>query len=240
MHFTKGLATVAVCGGGLVLASSAQALIIDNFDSGPGIVDSIGDPGPTNFASGDAIGGSRTLEILGFPGNGDPISSGAELQVAVPPGAIGHSQDAFAPGGRSKVTWDANGAGLGGLDLTDGGLANGIEFELISIDVGAVDVTITVVDSGGDSSDLLLSPLVVGSNQFFFADFNGTADFADADMIMMNIDADQASDLILDIIQTIIVPPPPPGPALVPEPITASLGMMSMGALAYATKRRKA
>ncbi len=238
MRFKHSMAMVAACAGGLALAGDAYGLLIDNFDSGAGTVDSLVDPGPTNFASVDAIGGSRTLEILGFPTDGDPLSMGAELSVAVPPGALGHSQDVFAPGGRSKVTWDSNGAGLGGLDLTDGGLANGLSMDLLSIDVGTVDVTLMVEDTGGGMSSLQLPGLVLGTNNFFFASFSVGADFTDVESIMMTIEADESSDLVIDFLETIDVPPTPRN--AVPEPITASLGLMGLGALGYTTRRRGA
>ena len=228
------------CAGVLAIAGGAQAIMIDDFDIGPGMVDSDLSPGPTNFAAvGSAIGGSRTLEILGFPGDGNPTSEGAELEVSVPPGQLGHSQDAFAPGGRSKVTWDANGGGLGGEDLTDGGLANGIMVDLISIDVGMVDVTLMVEDTVGGASSLVLSPLAAGPNSFFFADFIGDADFSDADVIMLQIDAEATSDLVLDLLETIDVPPPPGPREGIPEPISSTLALMGLSTLAVATKRRR-
>ena len=231
------LCVCGVAGLGLTMADTAQAIIIDDFDTGPGVVQTFdpgtgtGDPGPTTFAAAGAIGGERTLEILDFPAGSGTPSEGAMLEVAVPPGALGHSQDAFADGGRSKVTWTA-----GGADLTDGGASDGIMLDLISIDVGGVDVTVMVQDTAGGASSLVLSPLVVGPNNFFFADFIGDADFTITDVIMLEIEADNQSDLVLDFFETSQVPPPP-GEG-VPEPVSATLGLMGLGALAHATRRR--
>ncbi len=227
---------------GVILAGAgpASGILIDSFDSGFGAVDSINDPGPTNFPSGDAIGGSRTLEILDFPAGSGNLSQGAELATGFVPnpppgtGALGHSQDSFAPGGRSKVSWTA-----GGVDLTEGGLADGVMFEILAIDQGNVDLTLTITDTAGNSSELPLAGLGTGASSFLFTNFTGNADFADADMIMLTIDAGEASDFTLDLLETVPVPPPPPPPGNgVPEPISATLGMMGLGALGYATKRR--
>ena len=67
--------------------------VVDNFNSGEGIVSSTGDPGPTNFASVDAVGGSRTLEIIGFPGDGG-LRREHDLH-----------RDAFAEIVRRRQTW---------------------------------------------------------------------------------------------------------------------------------------
>ena len=229
----------AACAGGLIVAGSAQAIVIDNFNSGSGMVSSA-IPGPVNFgtAAGDALANSRTLEIIGFPTNADPLSMGAELEVAAPPGRLGHSQDAFAPGGRSRVLWDANGGGLGGLDLTDGGASNAIKMDLISIDVGNVGVELFVEDTGGTVSSLVLPGLAPGTNEFLFTDFVGGADFSMVESVMMEITASTTSDAVFDLIETNDVPPPPGPRGEVPEPVTATLGLMGLGALAHATRRR--
>ncbi len=198
----------AACAAGLAVAGSAEAIVIDTFNSGPGLVRSIGDLGPTNYASTDAIGGSRTLAILGFPTDGDATSEGAQLQVAVPPGAIGHSQDAFAPGGRSKVTWDANGAGLGGLDLTDGGKSDAIVMELVFVDDGNVEVTFTVMDSAGATSEMVVDSMAIGQNVLPYTGFTGGAALTDVHSVMMTFDVGQSGDVIIDLLETNLVPEP--------------------------------
>ncbi len=233
MQLSKCL-SVWLCASGMIISGQARAMVIDNFDSGPGVVSSDGIAGPLNLPAAGALGGSRTLQILGFPTDADPVSDGAALEVATPPNATGHSQNAFAPGGRSMITWDANGAGLGGLDLTDGGLSNGIKFDLLSIDVGSVDATVKVVDTSAAEATLAVSDLMMGSNHFMFADFLGSVDFAAVDAVMLVIDADKNSDLRIDLIQTIDV-----APSGVPEPMNAVLSGMALGTLAHATRRRR-
>ena len=231
MPSRKYVAMMAACAaGGMVMTDAANATVmIDDFETGPGMVD-VDNPGPTNFVAAGAIGGSRTLQVL-------PGASGTELEVQS--GVLGHSQSALGTGGSSKTTWDANGLGLGGVDLTDGGVDDAIMFEILSIDVGDVDVTFMVQDTAGGSASVTSVGLVAGSETVPYTDFVGAVDFTDIDVIMLQIDAVGTSDLLLDLLATAdtITPPPPPTTG-VPEPVSATLGLMGLGALAHATRRR--
>ena len=216
------------CVAGLLFAGTAQGVIIDDFNDGPGSVGTdVPGPGPTNFEAATAVGGSRTLEIIGFPGDGDGLSQGAELEVAAPnPGAIGHSQDAFSPGGRSRVTWDDDGNGLGGVDLTDDGADNAFQLALLALDVGFVDVSFSVESNDHGTATIDIDDLEEGAFNVVYADFDGFSDeiFENVDKVTMTITAGEQSDLVIDIISTTFVPP-------IPEPTTAGLivGLVSMG-----------
>ena len=156
------------------------------------------------------------------------------LQTLIPPGVLAHGQ--VADTGSSMVTWDANGAGLGGgagVDLTSAGMSNGIRLEVISIDVGNVNLTIGV-DSAAGSSSLALNMLSVGTESFFFTNFIGTADFTAATAVTLTIEATSSTgDIVLDLIDTIDVPPP-----VVSEP--AVLALMGVGIVGLAVARRRA
>ncbi len=224
---------VAVCSGALLFTGAAQAasITIDDFDTGPGEVTSA-TPGPTNFIAPGAIGGSRTLEILGYPTNSDPIPAGITLRVAVPPGQEGHSQNAFAPGGRSRTTWDANGGGLLSLDLTDGGTEDAFLLDIVSIDQGQLDITLNVTSNSHGTASLTSSSLSVGVLKIDYSTFAGfsTDIFENVDSIDMVIEAGQATDVTIDSIVTTGTP--------VPVPAAAWMGMTLLGGMGVVRKVR--
>ena len=148
---------------------------------------------------------------------------------------LSHSHDASITG-QSWITWDGvadTPTGLGGVDLTEGGLSSVFEFDVIMDDF-AVDLTFTVwTDAANWSVGTIALPGGIPFNpgQTFvlpYADFTvggGTgADFENVGAIELLIDGQiPGTDLLLGIIQT-------------PEPGTASLIML--GALALLRRRR--
>ncbi len=226
------------CLGAMMLAGGAQAgVLIDDFNEGDGVVSSNVDIGPLNVvAATSAIGGSRTLSILGFPGDGDATSTGVDLQSNSAVGELGHSQNAFSPGGRSRVTWDNNGDGLGGVDLTDGGIDDSFMFDIVRIDIGNVDIEIEVVSDAHGTATIENNNLVESENFVLYTDFDGYSEdiFTSVDLISMTITAGSASDLTIDIYETAdIVPPVPP----IPEPATAGL-LAGLGILGLGRRKR--
>lgn len=220
-----------------LVSVNASAVLIDNFDSG---TDGVGVPafgapvlGPSNTAAGaDAIGGSRTLEITSAPSPTvslvvDSNPNFDQLALANGPGATSVS----------TVTWDANGAGLGGADLILAGTENNdaLQLDILSIDQGAVTLEIDVVDTLTGSSTLTLAGLGVGNHAFDFSNFVGTADFTTVNSIVLTITAGNASDLTLDLIQTRNGPVPP----TVPVPGTLFLMGAVMLGLGSAKRLRK-
>jgi len=185
---------------GMLGASSAHALLIDTFDDATDMVTSFSNPGPSTSASGEAIGGFRTLEITD---SNPPGGEGTTLSAngIGTPGRLSHSQDAGF-NGSSQVLWDGNGAGLGGADLTDGGDSDALLLDVLFIDQGMVDLTFTVTDTSGNTSMLMLSNLGAGTSTFSFNAFTSNANFEQVDSITLDIIAGNSSDLILDLVET--------------------------------------
>ncbi len=195
---------------GLGAFGSAEAVLIDNFDV---TSQSVAADGSDTAAAPEAIGGFRTIEIT----KAGPL--GATASVLVPPGIYSHSADALTSA-TSVITWDANGAGLGGVDLTGGLLNPEFVLDVLFIDIGGINLSISVTDTDGDS-DTQAVPVpggftAPGTLTLAFSAFDPAVDFTSINSVSLTIAGDTASDLILDLLQTQgDTPPPPPS---VPEP----------------------
>jgi hypothetical protein len=102
---------------------------------------------------------------------------------------------------------------------------------LLAVDVGTVDLSISLADTGGMTSSLTLSDLVAGPQSFLFADFTGSAVITDIDAIFLTIVAGVDTDLTLDGVHTTDIPE-------VPIPAAAWLFGSALLGLGLA-KRRK-
>lgn len=182
-------------------SNPASAMLIDNFNNGGGYVTAAENQsdsvivGPIN----DVVGQYRQLEL---PNSKDIHGSGAARMEANPSNAgyLSFSLDAMTTGS-GLLTWDANGAGLGGVDMTDGGLSSYVSFDILAIDQGDVDLSVIVEDIDGTTGRYTLSGAGVGTYQFNFLSFTNATDidFADIDSIKLDIIANgAASDLVLD------------------------------------------
>lgn len=228
---------------GLLLAAAANpasAMLIDNFDYGDGYVtataaDTAGGTHVTDTAGSypDIVGGYRELQL---PNSQDIEGTGSATMAANPSnsGYLSFSLDAMTKGS-GILTWDGNGAGLGGVDMTDGGLSSFVSFDILAIDQGDIDLNVFVTDSNGEKGHYTLSGAGVGTHQFDFLSFSnsGALDFTSIDSISLDIIAlDDASDLVLDQIFT-------GGSISVPAPQT-TLALLGLGLIliGFGVRRR--
>ena len=204
---------------GAALAFNAQALLIDDFDS---VMQSVGAVGAPNTAAAPVIGGFRTVELTSIVG-----ALGASATVLpAPSGFYAHSAD-VGTSATSQLTWDANGTGLGGADFTDAGLSTLFHLDILSIDVGLVDLTITVADTLSGVDSVTLSGLTVGQAAFDFASFSGI-DFTSIDSVQLTVAGGIAADLSLDLFET-------SGDLNLPEP--SAFLLMGLGLFGFSRRK---
>lgn len=216
----------------------AAVVTIDGFNTGSFAQVSSGPP--VTISAGDAIGSWRELSVS-LPGT---VGSAT---LAAP--AFG-SQLAFEAVRCSdcsgRVTWDANGAGLGPINLTAGANALSLRFTSLSAMLGA---TLLVLDDIGNSDsvshsvDAIFGPDASITN-FSFDSFTGV-DFSRVSLISLRLRTigDFASvnaqlDSVFTDFLTAPPPPPPPGPDTNTVPLPGSL-LLSTTALACAVVARR-
>ena len=209
---------------GALAAGGAHAVIIDDFDVGAQVVTTAG--ASDTLATASALGGFRTIELVSVTG-----PAGANAQVLTPPGVYAHNANALTSA-VSRVTWDADGAGLGGVDLVDGLLGPVFSFDILGIDQGSVDFEVVVEDTSGNTSSILAVNPGAGVQTVAFVDFVGSADFTNVDSVILTITGGVASDLTLDLLETTGMQPPPPQ-VLSP----ATLALLGLGLAAFGLLR---
>ncbi len=185
----------------LMVSPQQAQVIIDSFDDAPHSV--VSGPATTpDTETGAMIGGFRTIEI-GDPNKTAPTATSVSVDL-LGDNVLSHNQS-ISLGGSSQVTWDAGGAGLGGIDLTAGG-QDRISLFISAFDDGEADLSITVEDTSMISASLLRADDIqigIGWRDFFFSGFTGGAvDFTSIDSIALTIDADPDADFAIDQIQT--------------------------------------
>jgi hypothetical protein len=235
----------------LIGMSKAHAIvIIDAFDTSQGPVGVSGTPaGPMSAfnaaAASGAVGGNREILVDRLSNNAGGVS--ADVNQSFTPGF------AYAEGpnteGQVQIVWDGadntqgiNFTGLGGLDLTEGGLNNQIRISRTSdlgatgtlriytsqSNVSAVDFTIPASPSFGTFEDTLIP----------FSAFTGSANFANVGAIELLLDTDTglATDIAFRFIRT---EPQTPTPVGIPEPSTIVLMLIGGSALGISAIRRR-
>jgi hypothetical protein len=218
---------IALALAGAFFATSANAIVtIDDFNTGtpPDGVDQ-GD-GAVNFgASGNTVGHSRTLQITG--------NNNADLYVDIPSGTLNVGNPPTGSGTTSVVTWDANGAGLGGLDLVEG-INDALQLNVTWIDLGSITVTFDIQEiasEGGETATLTINGLKKGNQGFLFTAFDNheNVNFEKVNRIKMTINAATNVDVSMNVVLTRVG---------VPEPGT--LALFGLGLAAASVRRKKA
>jgi|GEM_PF-1263768 len=229
---SSGLLLAAVLG----LSNQAQALTIDTFDQTAQTLSSStpGDFSSVNTAPGEVIDNNRVLTIVSVsPGGATPTIS---VDSVLTPNALSVAHD---PGESSvtSVTWGLAG-GLGGLDLTDGGVSNALLIDIGFIDTN-VNITFKVKETNnqpgtgtpniGDTATLTLNNLGVGVSTFLFSSFTNfnIVNFESVGRIVMEINGGIGSDLVLNLVETNELPEP------------SSLVLMGLGLAGFSFLRKR-
>ena len=235
-NVTKGMVAAAALAAWMT-PGVASAIVVDTFSEGPQTVSVSAAPGTdtdtvTGLTTTETIGGARmlTLELLESDFGG---TSSDVVNTAM--GLMSYNNDS---GNLStlEVLWDADGAGLGGVDITDGGTDIGLSLALLASDLGGV-IEFTIMDTaaeGGDSASLALVAPDSASILFFtYEDFVGVGDvnLEMIDSIKMVITPEKDGDYTIDLLES-------GNP--IPEPVTASLGALGIAALGTTLRRRQA
>jgi len=141
--------------------------------------------------------------------------------------------------GVGTITWDANGAGLGGVDLTNGGTLPYLQSKILAsdLDLGYSVYITETADEGGSTAfwTTNLGPGVSYVNELL-ANFTNSANvnFEKVDKIVLTMSGPIAQDATLDLLEVTNT-----RGGSVPEPLTL-LGVFAgvSGVGAYIRRRR--
>lgn len=208
-------------------ATSARAdILIDSFDTTQTVTVSGGPPGPkSTFGSSsaaEAIGGERDILV-----NRTSSGSGSlTVDVGISMPGMAAQGAGFGVAGNSVFTWDGpdsaaavNATGLGGIDLTGGGLGTQFLLDAAS-DLGVTLLLRVFTDSTRFSELSAVVPpdpeFDLSTFAFPFSAFNptgpgGGANFTNVGAIQLQISGGSSADAIVDVlsIPTVAVPAPP-------------------------------
>jgi hypothetical protein len=223
--------TLSVIAFSALMLGSAQALTIDTFNTNQSVVDGIGGGASSSVASDatNILGTDRTVSIeqLG-PGN-------TPSEININTGTAGiltlGNTDAFSV---SNITYNGiAGAGLGGVDVTEGGNDDRFTLFVVFGDF-PTDIELTVSDGANTASLQLSSPaFAIGTPLFFeYASFiGGPVDFTTIDMINIQLTTTTTvSDLQLDFFGTT---------SEIPEPAVLAILGLGLTGLGFAQRFRR-
>lgn len=211
MKLIKTLAATLVLG---LAASQAQAVpfIIDDFSDFQKVTVNTNTTPDTvaNTVAGSMLGGFRTITVNRVSGLGETHASvnefgGQALEVS---NTAGINSDV-------SVLWNANGAGLGGVDLTVAGVNDYLSMNVLTIDL-SVNVSFTLVDSLANT--FTSGPTFFPGPGVFQVDLNqftvgGGVDVTDIESITMFLSStDTAWDGTVDFVETNVKFVPVPAP----------------------------
>lgn len=212
-------------------AGSAKAdLVIDSFAAGSVFLprDTVGSANSTlTGLTGNVIGGTRNL-TLNVTGNGQPGVTRALDTVNITTQRFSISNDDGVDS-NSVLLYDANGAGLGGIDL--GLFGNQIAFNVLSIDT-SVSITVDLVNGSGTATQTL-SNLSAGTAVFNFSSFTNSAIARSVNAIRITFNTPQAADLSGTLLRVTGTPVPEPSSV-----VALGMGALMMGG--FAVRRRRA
>jgi hypothetical protein len=203
--FQVSLRAVQLPGGGDgYLAGVVPGLQIDDFNGGDDVV-TFSAPGPSNTEYSNAAGGFRQLEFLDGT-TGDSLAVGG--------GTLTHEDTPTGLGSSSKTSWGLSGGmGTGGgvADFTDGGTADRIRFDGLSI--GPNDtLSLGVLDQDNNEAEVLVDNATSGSFDVLFSDFGPVpgvgfpVDFSSIFLMDLEIDTANGSSVVIDSIFTVPEP----------------------------------
>ena len=216
----------------------ATSFLIDHFVVPPGgqsvLVHSVGSGSKTVTGLAGVVGGARTLDLNVTTSTYGLYSSLAEVSTVG--GSLSLSNDSGQVG-EGKVTWDASGAGLGGVDITLGGAVSYLQSHVLFSDQDLgfrIDITETAAAGGSTaywSTNLGLGPSTVFQSLSSFTNA-GAVDFTKVDKIVLTLSGPAAQDGTIDLLEITDNP--------VPEPITLGGIALGVGALCGYIRRRTA
>jgi hypothetical protein len=224
----------------LLSASQAKALVIDHFDDGVfaiSVPDAPGSADSGEVVAATVVGGFRKVHLIWSTPPSDPGESARANVQANSSRLIWNEDDSIA--GTLDVLYDGGGTGISPLVDLDADGSTGFAVGTDMGDGALYHVTITITDSGGNTSSVSGSDINHNTLNVLFLPFSslsGTADINTVKSIDFLFDSngahgvDDGGDYHIHFLET-----------TVPEPLTM-LGMVfGLGSVgAYIRKRRMA